>query len=164
MSVQYLRGPLGLLRLSAQDGALYEIAPVETAGEESPDTATREAARQLEEYFAGKRKEFTLVLAPQGTAFKKDVWAALARVPYGSVVTYAQLAAAAGRPAACRAAANAVGKNPLLIVLPCHRVVASNGLGGFSAGLDRKRWLLHREQVDFSEKRRFEQKYFFTFP
>lgn len=154
MSVQYLRGPLGLLRLSAQDGALYEIAPVETAGEESPDTATREAARQLEEYFAGKRKEFTLVLAPQGTAFQKDVWAALARVPYGSVVTYAQLAAAA----------NAVGKNPLLIVLPCHRVVASNGLGGFSAGLDRKRWLLHREQVDFSEKRRFEQKYFFTFP
>lgn len=164
MSVQYLQSPLGLLRLSAQDGALYEIAPAEMAGEESPDAATREAARQLEEYFAGKRKEFTLSLAPRGTAFQKDVWAALARVPYGSVVTYAQLAAASGRPSACRAAANAVGKNPLLVVLPCHRVVASDGLGGFSAGLDRKRWLLHHEQVDFSEKRRFEQKYFFTFP
>ena len=164
MSVRYLRTPVGVLRLSAQDGRLREIARTEAAGEDDPDPATDRAAEQLMEYFSGKRKEFTIELAPLGTPFQRAVWAKLAEIPFGKVVTYGELARAIGRPTACRAAANAVGKNPLLIVLPCHRVVAADGLGGFSAGISVKRALLRRERVIFSEKSVFSEKFFFTFP
>ena len=164
MSLQYLQSPLGLLAVEAHGGALCRVAPDRDCLTAAPDAVTQEAVRQLEEYFSGRRKEFTLPLAPQGTAFERLVWSVLAKVPYGRVVTYGQLASAAGRPGACRAAANAVGKNPLLILLPCHRVVAADGIGGFSAGLDRKRALLRLEDVEIPEKKPFPRKYFFTFP
>ena len=164
MSVRYLDSPVGVLRLTAANGKLVEIALTDKAGENDPDAATDRAAAQLMEYFDGKRKEFTLETAPQGTPFQGAVWKKLAEVPFGRVVTYGDLAKAIGRPTACRAVANAVGKNPLLIVFPCHRVVAANGLGGFTGGLPIKRTLLRLEQVKISEKSAFSEKFFFTFP
>ena len=164
MSVRFLDSPIGVLRLTAQDGKLIKIALTDKVGKDDPDPATDRAAAQLMEYFDGKRKEFTLETAPHGTPFQRAVWKTLAQVPFGRVVTYGDLAQAIGRPTACRAVANAVGRNPLLIVFPCHRVVAANGLGGFTGGLSIKRTLLRLEQVKISEKTAFSEKFFFTFP
>ena len=106
----------------------------------------RAAQAQLDEYFAGTRHDFDLPLAPQGTAFQCEVWRTLASIPYGETISYAQLAARIGRPAAVRAVGAANGRNPLPIVLPCHRVVGSDGsLTGFGGGLPTKRFLLELE-------------------
>jgi methylated-DNA-[protein]-cysteine S-methyltransferase len=104
------------------------------------------AVAQLEEYWAGRRHTFELVLDPPGTSFQRAVWAAIARIPYGATVTYAEIATAVGRPRAARAVGAATGQNPLSIVVPCHRVVGRDGhLTGYGGGLDRKRWLLDHE-------------------
>ncbi len=104
------------------------------------------AVTQLEEYFVGTRREFTLPLLTAGTPFQKAVWDALLKLPYGVTATYAQIAAAVGRPKAVRAVANACAVNPLTIVIPCHRVIGSGGsLTGYDAGLDVKRQLLALE-------------------
>jgi len=104
-------------------------------------------SKALHAYFEGHPDPFVdLPLAPPGTSFQRTVWDALRRVPTGATCSYRMLAESIGRPTACRAVANANGKNPMPIVVPCHRVIASDGgLGGFSAGLDRKRWLLRHE-------------------
>lgn len=103
--------------------------------------------RQLEEYFSGKRCTFDLPLHLVGTPFQKKVWRQLMKIPYGQTVSYAELARRIGRPKAYRAVANACGQNPLPIIVPCHRVIASGGkLGGYSGGLKRKRWLLRHEK------------------
>ncbi|MBQ7871496.1 MAG: methylated-DNA--[Oscillospiraceae bacterium] len=153
-----MRTPIGPLVLEEGEGGVTRLLPGEGTEEASA------AAAQLREYFAGERREFTVDLAPAGTPFQKAVWAAMCRIPYGKVVTYGQLAAAIGRPTACRAVANAVGKNPILILQPCHRVVAAGGLGGFSAGLEKKRALLRLEGVEIAENSPFSEKYIFTFP
>lgn len=140
-----LKTPLGLLRLVSDGKAIKAIEIADRAGESRPDDLTRRACLELEEYFAGRRRSFDLPLDPKGTAFQKQVWQALGRVPFGTSVTYGELAAAAGRPGAARAVGGAVGKNPILILIPCHRVLAKDGIGGFSAGLDRKRILLALE-------------------
>ena len=152
--------PIGPLEVRAGERGVTHIL----AEEASMQAAVTEAETQLEEYFAGKRTEFSVKLSPEGTPFQKAVWAAMRRIPYGKVVTYGQLAAAIGRPTACRAVANAVGKNPILIVQPCHRVVAANGLGGFSSGVERKRTLLRLEGVEIAENSPFSEKFIFTFP
>lgn len=104
------------------------------------------AASQLDEYFAGSRQTFDLALDPSGTEFQRQVWWALADVPYGETSTYGKQAAHIGRPAAVRAVGSANGRNPLSIVLPCHRIVGADGrLTGFAGGLDTKRWLLDHE-------------------
>ena len=164
MSVRYLSSPIGVLRLWAREGKLRQIELVPAAEQDFPDPITEQAAVELQEYFAGKRTEFTVAALPYGSAFQQRVWSALSRVPYGRVVTYGALAAAIGQPSACRAVASAVGKNPLLILVPCHRVVAAAGLGGFSAGLEAKRILLALEGVQIEEKTPFSEKFFFTFP
>jgi methylated-DNA-[protein]-cysteine S-methyltransferase len=106
----------------------------------------RAAAAQLREYFAGARPAFDLSLAPAGTPFQRQVWAAIAAVPFGETITYGELAARVGRPSAVRAAGAATGRNPLTIVIPCHRIVGSGGaLTGYAGGLDRKRTLLALE-------------------
>jgi len=108
--------------------------------------AVERAAQQLEEYFAGTRRTFDLSLRPTGTEFQHSVWFALADIPYGETISYAELAQWVGRPAAFRAVGQANGANPLPIVLPCHRVVASGGgIGGYGGGLDMKRSLLALE-------------------
>lgn len=104
------------------------------------------AGKELDEYFAGSRREFTLPLAPEGTAFRRSVWEALAGVEYGATLTYGALASRLGRPSAVRAVASAVGANPLSLFVPCHRIVAAGGLsGGYAGGLDAKRYLLELE-------------------
>ncbi len=108
--------------------------------------ATREVREQLLEYFAGKRKGFDLQVNPVGTPFQRKLWLALAKIPHGSTVSYGELAAKIGRPAASRAVGAASGRNPLPILLPCHRVVGSDGsLTGFGGGLPVKAWLLSHE-------------------
>jgi methylated-DNA-[protein]-cysteine S-methyltransferase len=110
-----------------------------------------EAKRQLEQYFAGKRREFSLPLVLDGTPFRRRVWQALSAIPYGTVITYGELAARINAPGAARAVGQANGANPLPIVVPCHRVVASGGrLGGFTSGTDIKCRLLDLERVDLA--------------
>lgn len=111
-----------------------------------PAVVTR-AARQLAEYFAGGRRSFDIPLHDAGTEFQQDVWHALSGIPYGEVRSYGEVAATIGRPTAYRAVGNANGKNPWPVVVPCHRVVASDGLGGYGGGLDVKRFLLALEGI-----------------
>lgn len=114
---------------------------------EATEAVLDRAARQLEEYFAGRRREFDLPLAPRGTPFQLAAWEVLRTIPYGSTMTYRQQAAALGDPAKARAVGSANARNPLSIVVPCHRVCATGGgLGGFAGGVDAKAWLLAHEQ------------------
>jgi methylated-DNA-[protein]-cysteine S-methyltransferase len=108
----------------------------------------KEAARQLQAYWAGERKGFDLPLdVTWGTPFQQAVWRQLMTIPYGDTCTYADVARAMGKPLAVRAVGTAIGRNPLSVIVPCHRVLGSNGqLGGYSGGLDRKRALLALEQ------------------
>jgi methylated-DNA-[protein]-cysteine S-methyltransferase len=104
------------------------------------------AATQLAEYFAGARRVFDVPLAPRGTDFQQGVWRELARIPYGETRSYGELARVLGRPSASRAVGAANGKNPISILVPCHRVIAGSGaLTGYAGGLDAKRWLLAHE-------------------
>lgn len=113
-----------------------------------PKGVLKQLIRQLDEYFGGLRTEFDIPLEnDQGTEFQSQVWAQLSRIPYGQVISYAQLAQKIGRSKAVRAVGSANGRNPLPIIVPCHRVIASNqGLGGYSGGLAKKAWLLDHEQ------------------
>ena len=114
---------------------------------ENRNTVTDEAVKQLKEYFAGKRKSFTVPVDPDGTEFQKTVWKSLMTVPYGETRTYKDMAKEIGNDKAFRAVGNANGANPIPIIIPCHRVVASSGkLGGYSAGLFRKIYLLRHER------------------
>ena len=107
----------------------------------------RRAADELAAYFAAERTAFTLPLAPAGTPFQREVWQAISTVPYGETIAYRDLAAAIGRPASIRAAAAATGRNPLSIVIPCHRIVGADGaLTGYAGGIDRKRTMLALER------------------
>lgn len=110
------------------------------------DAGFNDVRSQLDEYFAGARTAFDLPLHPTGTPFQLQVWAALRAIPYGETVSYREIAAAVGNPAACRAVGRANGQNPISIVVPCQRVIgASGGLTGYGGGLDAKRWLLSHE-------------------
>jgi methylated-DNA-[protein]-cysteine S-methyltransferase len=102
--------------------------------------------QQLQEYFSGKRKAFDFPLAPKGTPFQLAVWNALLEIPYGATMTYAQLAHRIGKPNAVRAVGAANGANPIPVIIPCHRVIGSNGtLTGYGGGIERKQWLLALE-------------------
>jgi methylated-DNA-[protein]-cysteine S-methyltransferase len=110
------------------------------------DRRLRPAVTQLKEYFAGERTRFDLRLAPRGTAFQKAVWAALLRIPFGETSSYGDIARAIGKPAASRAIGGANHRNPIAIVIPCHRVIGADGsLTGYGGGLDHKRLLLELE-------------------
>jgi methylated-DNA-[protein]-cysteine S-methyltransferase len=103
--------------------------------------------QQLEEYFAGTRREFDLPLQPEGTEFQRSAWNVLRQIPYGSTLSYAEQAGRAGSPKASRAVGSANGRNPIAIIVPCHRVIGADGsLTGFGGGIDTKRWLLEHEQ------------------
>ena len=149
----HIDSPVGTLTLAAGPDALHAIefannrhAQDRSAWTPGDAPLLTEAARQLAEYFAGHRQCFELPLAPQGTAFQRAAWAALARIPYGQTRCYSEQATAIGRPTATRAIGAANGRNPLPIVLPCHRVIGANGaLTGFGGGIEVKRWLLGHE-------------------
>jgi len=149
--------PLGAMVLAsdgdALTGAWFEgqrhQPPVDPAWQRGRDLPVlRRAAMELAQYFAGDRTRFELPLAPAGTPFQRAVWTAIAGVPYGETISYRELAALAGRPRSIRAAGAATGRNPLSIVIPCHRVVAVDGaLTGYAGGLARKRALLELERA-----------------
>ncbi|MFG2694449.1 methylated-DNA--[protein]-cysteine S-methyltransferase [Kitasatospora sp. NPDC048407] len=127
-------------------GQKYALAEPAADWQPDPD-ALAPVVEQLTAYFAGERTTFDLPLAPVGTEFRRRIWQSIDDIPYGTTVTYGQLADAAGQPPnAVRAVGGAVGANPLLIIRPCHRVMGANGsLTGFAAGIDAKRWLLAHE-------------------
>jgi methylated-DNA-[protein]-cysteine S-methyltransferase len=140
--------PIGPVGLRADANGLTEItflAPG-AAGARPRAGLLGEATRQLDAYFKRRLERFDLPLAPRGTSFQLEVWQALQRIPYGDTWSYADLARRIGRPDAVRAVGAANGRNPIPIVIPCHRVIGSNGqLVGFGGGLPIKRWLLNLE-------------------
>ena len=155
MNYAYLDTPIGTLLLAGDDAAVHRItfpqrgraAKPEPEWQESRQGPVGEAVRQLREYFAGKRAEFDLPLAPEGTAFQRTVWRQLQEIPYGETISYGELARRVGNPKASRAVGSANGANPLPIVIPCHRVIAADGtLGGFGGGLPTKQTLLALER------------------
>lgn len=139
--------PLGPVTIEETAGAITGVRLGQGDSSEKIPPALARAAEALGEYFAGTRRDFDLPLDPQGTAFQKRVWQLLREIPYGSVKTYGQLAADLGIPGGARAVGNAAGKNPCLILIPCHRLVAATGIGGFSCGLDAKRMLMRLEGI-----------------
>jgi methylated-DNA-[protein]-cysteine S-methyltransferase len=113
------------------------------------DDALHDYVVQLEEYFAGERRDFDIPLQPAGTPFQQRVWAALCEIPYGETWSYLQLATRVGNPKACRAVGLANGRNPIAVVVPCHRVIGATGsLTGYGGGIDRKRLLLDLERPE----------------
>ncbi|MYL22384.1 methylated-DNA--[protein]-cysteine S-methyltransferase [Halomonas alkaliantarctica] len=144
--------PLGRLRLEADDTGLTSITfcSAETAAEPpaQPHPLLERGKAQLAEYFAGERQRFDLPLAASGTPFQRRVWAALCKVPFGVTCSYGDIAAALGQPTASRAVGLANARNPLPIIVPCHRVIGASGkLIGYSGGLTRKKWLLAHESA-----------------
>lgn len=146
--------PVGPLRVAASDAGLHAIQfpgnrhPVKqcTPWQPGDHPLLRQTQAQLDAYFAGRLQVFDLPLAPHGTAFQRQVWQALAQIPFGQTWSYLQLARQVGRPTATRAVGAANGRNPLPIVLPCHRVIGANGaLTGFGGGLPTKAFLLTLE-------------------
>lgn len=157
MHRKVMHSPIGRLMLEEEDGALVRVAfereipaGIEEMTEELPLQAKEvleKAERQLDEYFAGERKVFNLPLAPKGTEFQKKVWAALCDIPYGETRSYGQIATAVGNPKASRAVGMANHRNPISIIVPCHRVIGADGrLVGFGGGLWIKEKLLKLEK------------------
>ncbi len=159
-----LESPVGLLFIGMSDEGLSHVEFMDRADDlpthldrleaETGDTPERgghevaDVVRQLRDYFAGKRTTFEVTLAPNGTEWQRKVWHALSRIPNGETVSYGTIATRLGRPSASRAVGAANGRNPIAIVVPCHRVVGSNGtLTGYAGGLHRKQWLLAHEGV-----------------
>ena len=152
MAKDFLETPIGLLKIEAEDDAVTGITAAESIEKCEPSGLTEEAKRQLTEYFSGKRAGFTFPVRQKGTGFMQTVFAALREIPYGKTVSYGQLAKYIGRPKAARAVGMAAHRNRLLIVVPCHRLTAANGIGGFALGIDKKRRLLELEKRASEEK------------
>jgi methylated-DNA-[protein]-cysteine S-methyltransferase len=148
MNATVYDSPVGRLRLECRDGALVALHLNAGPGPERLDDPVLAAATsQLQEYFAGTRTVFDLPLALHGNAFEQRVWAALQRIPYGETASYGEIALQIGAPGAARAVGVANARNPVAIVVPCHRVIGANGkLVGFGGGLPMKRALLDLEQ------------------
>ena len=151
-STLVIDSPIGGLAISSNGAALTRIdfvRPPRSAVADQGDALLREAARQLRAYFAGALAEFDLPLDPTGTEFQRRVWKALCAIPWGQTVSYTEMARRVGQPTATRAVGAANGRNPIAIVIPCHRVIGANGsLTGYGGGLPIKRWLLAHEGAD----------------
>ena len=155
IAYQYMDSPVGRLTLVADDQALRAVlwqddaidrVKLPTMQLQVEHPILLHTQQQLRQYFAGERSDFDLPLAFEGTVFQQQVWQALLSIPYGETRSYGQIAAQIGRPKAVRAVGSANAKNPLSIVVPCHRVIGANGqLVGFAGGLDKKQFLLHLE-------------------
>lgn len=146
-----LKTPIGLLEITATDEAIVGVKPVDHEENVAGDTAANKLAQkcktELEEYFAGKRKSFDLPLKGEGTDFQKQVWDQLKCIPYGETRTYGEVAEMMGKPKASRAIGMANHHNPILILVPCHRVIGADGsLTGYAAGIEAKKYLLEFEK------------------
>lgn len=143
-----LNTPVGQLKIVSDGAGITAVrftdAPLTG---EKPDAISRLAKQQLQEYFQGQRRVFDIPLAPQGTPFQRQVWRSLCDIPYGETTCYQHIATAISNPRAVRAVGAANGKNPVAVIIPCHRVIGKDGsLTGYAGGLERKSWLLALEQ------------------
>ena len=145
--IAHIETPLGITKIIGSSYGISQITIEENAKISSTiPLVLQEAAQQLHEYFAGLRKDFTLTLHPKGTDFQQKVWQELLKIPFGKTMSYLELSKKLGDVKAIRAVASANGKNPLWIVVPCHRVIGTDGsLTGYAGGLWRKKWLLEHE-------------------
>ncbi|HSD13249.1 MAG TPA: methylated-DNA--[protein]-cysteine S-methyltransferase [Flavobacterium sp.] len=150
METAFIQSPLGITKIQGDTDGIAVVSVV-SEGDVSitiPESL-QEAALQLQEYFEGKRTEFSFQLNPKGTEFQQKVWKALLEIPYGKTTSYLDLSKKLGDVKAIRAVASANGKNPLWVVVPCHRVIGSDGsLTGYAGGLWRKKWLLEHENPE----------------
>jgi methylated-DNA-[protein]-cysteine S-methyltransferase len=150
---RHIASPIGRIRLVEREGVLiglyladHDHCPPADPNCESFDDILGEAVRQLDEYFGGTRSEFDVSLELIGTPFQVAVWSALRDIPYGATASYADIARSVGRPSAVRAVGAANGRNPISIIVPCHRVIGADGsLTGYGWGIECKAWLLHHE-------------------
>ena len=142
----FLSTPIGLLEISAQAGLITNVHFTEAKHEVSVPDELLPVANQLEDYFSAKTETFDFELSPAGTTFQKDVWKIVQEIPYGQTRSYGDIATQMGMEKGARAIGLAVGANPLLIVIPCHRVLGKSGkLTGYAGGMERKQWLLRHE-------------------
>jgi methylated-DNA-[protein]-cysteine S-methyltransferase len=143
----YYDSPIGLIEIAGTSTAVIALNFVEERCREvASHSLVAEAVRQIDQYFGGKRREFDIEMTPEGTDFQQQVWRQLATVPYGCVASYQDIAIGMGRPTAVRAVGAANGRNPIAIMVPCHRIIGKNGhLVGYGSGLWRKEWLLKHE-------------------
>ncbi len=151
-----MKSPAGELYIACRDGKITDVLFSRPLKEfpgsmwEKSDKPFRKTKKQLGEYFRGERKKFDLDLAPEGTRFQLAAWRQLRRIPYGETISYGEQAKRMGSPRAARAVGAANGKNPISIIVPCHRVIGANGsLTGFGGGLDKKKKLLDLEGAEY---------------
>ena len=150
MAHSFYNSPAGTLSITASDSGITEIKFVPEADQntnaEPCNSVLNDCISQLQEYFSETRKTFSIQLDPQGTPFQKEVWKELQKIPFGKTISYLELAKKLGNEKKIRAVGGANGKNPIAIVIPCHRVIGSDGsLTGYAGGMDKKRWLLQFE-------------------
>ena len=147
INIFYYKSPIGILEIELENDSIQRLRVVESCLKISERTGYFvEIVKQLDEYFAGKRTKFELNISPKGTEFQKKVWAELLKIPYGKTKSYQEIAEAIGKPNAQRAVGSACNKNPILLIIPCHRVVSKTGkLTGFACGLKKKEVLLDLE-------------------
>ena len=148
MSECFINSPLGITKITGDENGIASISVLDSEEEITQiiPEELQDCVYQLSEYFDRTRKQFNLKLNPQGTDFQQEIWKLLQAIPYGKTTSYLELSKKFGDAKAIRAVANANGKNPLWIVVPCHRVIGSNGsLTGYAGGLHRKQWLLEHE-------------------
>lgn len=144
----YIKTPLGIIEIRATSRKILSILFVDEENiYVTENELTKKCAKEIEEYFEGKRKEFDIEIEIEGTEFQKAVWNELLKIPYGTVTTYKEIAKNIGNESAVRAVGNIIGKNPILILVPCHRVIGSSGkMTGYVAGIERKEALLELEK------------------
>ena len=145
----YCKTEIGMIVVTGTEDGIMTLDFTDEKVLEIPETpeCLRECIRQIDEYFQGKRKNFSVQLLMEGTDFQKKVWKELSKIPFGENVSYKDIATSIGKEGACRAVGAANGKNPVSIIVPCHRVIGTNGkLTGYGGGLWRKEWLLKHEK------------------
>ena len=142
----YYDSKIGIIKIGVSNGVVCEIKFTDNRGKSVPSELSDTAFKEISEYLDGKRKAFDFKITPSGTDFQKRVWTELCKIPYGETRTYSEIAAFLGNPKAARAVGNACNKNPILIAVPCHRVLGADGsLTGFAAGIIIKEYLLKLE-------------------
>lgn len=155
MSTIYYDSPVGILKITANHEAILEVSFVQEKAVEDGNIVTTQCKQQLQEYFTGTRKYFDIALETVGTPYQKKVWEALRKIPYGETRSYKEIAIMSGNPLASRAVGMANNRNPIAIIIPCHRVIGSSGkLVGYAGGLDKKIHLLELEKRALVEAQR----------
>ena len=149
MGEKIIQSPIGKIKITSKQNYITKITQLtkDTTTNQNSDETCELAEKQLKEYFSGKRTEFELPIKPEGTEYQKKVWKTLQEIPYGKTASYKEITEKIGIPGGSRAVGNANNKNPITIVIPCHRIINHNGkIGGYGTGISKKLYLLELEQ------------------